>query len=147
MINSLRYCGPSLHILHQRYAKASRIDERVPIQGLRELVINAATSTVWSKLVYVHSWAPRTALSSVAADREIAWTGSAHGAEVVHCFELEAADVNATHVVVEESVAGPLLGLNFDEQTLLALLEISLHTLKSASETHRVTRPRTGAAS
>jgi hypothetical protein len=45
--------------------------------------------------------------------REIAWTGSALGAKVVHRFLHEAVDENTTRVVVEESMAGPLLGLYF----------------------------------
>jgi hypothetical protein len=60
MTNSLRYRRPSLHALHQRYAKAHSIDERAQIQGRRQLVINAATSTDWSKLVT----RPRTGAAS-----------------------------------------------------------------------------------
>jgi hypothetical protein len=52
-------------------------------------------------------------------NHEIAWTGS---------------DETTTRVLVEESMAGPLLGLYFSTAKLTALLEASLRTLKAAAE-------------
>jgi hypothetical protein len=70
----------------------------------------------------------------IEAPREIAWTGAAFGAKVVHRFTLESTDDNSTRVVTEESMAGPLFGLLFNNKKLDAVLTESLDTLKKASE-------------
>ncbi len=164
MTNALTYRGPSLAQLHEEYAKGHRIDDRAPFQGRRETVIDAAVDRVWRTLTDVPAWdtnlepgvtnirlengvavdatfrrsnkgARMTArFAVVKKDRELAWTGQAFGAKVVHRFELEPESAGTTRVVVEESMAGPLLAVLFSTAKLVDLLDTSLRTLKSAAE-------------
>jgi len=151
-------------VLHEEYAKAHRIDDRAPLQGRRQIVIDAPLDRVWRTLTDVPAWdtnlepgvkdirlengvtvdaefarsnkgARMTARFAVVnSDGELAWTGQAFGAKVVHRFELTPGPDSTTEVVVEESMAGPLLALLFNTRKLTNLLEGSLHTLKSAAE-------------
>ncbi len=74
----------------------------------------------------------------VEPDRELAWTGEAFGAKVVHRYTLEAAPGGGTRVMVEESMASPLLPLFFyTSGKLQGLLEECLATLKAAVEATR----------
>jgi carbon monoxide dehydrogenase subunit G len=164
MSSSLFYTGPSITVLHEEYAKKSRIDDRAAIQGRREIQIEAPVDHVWEKLSDVPRWHDnlepgvkdvqldngvtvdarftrvkggakmKARFAVVDALHEIAWTGTAFGAKVVHRFTLEPAGDSATRVVVEESMAGPLFGLIFNNKKLDAVLEESLTTLKRAAE-------------
>lgn len=164
MSNSITYRGPALSQLHGQFAKKHRIDEAAPIRNRREIVVNAPVHRVWQMLIDVPAWETnlepgvknvrlehgvsvdatftrsnkgarmRAQFAVVREDREIAWTGSAFGARVVHRFQLEAVGDKVTKVVVEESMSGPLLGLFFSVPALNELLDISLRTLKAAAE-------------
>ncbi len=91
--------------------------------------------TVDSKFVRSNKGARMTArFAVVKRDRELPWTGQAFGAKVVHRFELTPRTDETTDVLVQESMAGPLLALVFNTRKLTNLLEESLHTLKSAAE-------------
>ena len=109
MVATLFYVGPSLQTLHDEYAKKHRIDGRAPLQGRREVVVNAPVAKVWGVLSDVPAWdknlepgvhdihvedgvvvdAPFTRTSRgtrmkarfavVDKERELAWTGSVRG--------------------------------------------------------------------
>ncbi len=164
MTNALTYRGPSLAHLHEDYAKEHRTDAHAPFRGRREIVIAAPVDRVWRTLADVPSWntnlepgvknirlengvavdatfrrsingARMTArFAVVQKDRELAWTGQAFGAKAVHRFVLEPEAADTTRVVVEESMAGPLLAFMFSTTKLVDLLDASLRTLKSAAE-------------
>ena len=164
MSNPVTYRGPALPVLHEEYAKEHQIDELAPIHGRREILVNAPVRRVWRILSDVPNWADtlepgvkniqldhgvrvdapfrrsnkgarmNAQFAVLHEDHEIAWTGSAFGAKAVHRFLLHAVDEKTTRVVVEESMAGPLLGLYFNIAKLTTLLEASLHNLKTAAE-------------
>ncbi|GAB2648341.1 SRPBCC family protein [Kribbella swartbergensis] len=166
MFSSLLYTGPSITLLHEEYAKKHRIDDRAAIQGHRGIRIGAPIERVWQLLSDVPRWSDnlepgvrdihldegvtvdgrftrtrsgarmRARFAVIDAPHEIAWTGSAFGAKVVHRFLLEPIDDESTRVVVEESMAGPLLGLFFNNKKLDDVLAESLTTLKQAAEAH-----------
>jgi hypothetical protein len=149
VLDALTYRGPALRVLHEGYAKNHRIDDLAPIHARREITVNAPARHVWQILRDVSRWADtlepgvkgiqlnhgvqvealftrsnqgvrmRARFAVLDENHEIAWTGS---------------DETTTRVLVEESMAGPLLGLYFSTAKLTALLEASLRTLKAAAE-------------
>ena len=168
MTAALFYTGPSLRDLHEDYAKKHRIDDRAAIRGRREITVTASPAVVWAVLSDIERWdvnlepgvhdirvpggvtvdarftrvnkgAKMTARFAVVdPERELAWTGSAFGAKVVHRFALEARPDGGTRVVVVESMAGLLLAVFFyTSAKLQGLLETSLATLKAAAEAAR----------
>lgn len=163
-MNSITYRGPSLATLHENYAKNGRIDERAPIHGRRRITIDAPVSVVWETLTDLPRWGEilEPDLRAIAApngivpdavftrtirranitarfavveeNRELAWSGSAFGANVVHRFLLVPEADDRTTAVVEESMAGRMLGTFFSVHRLIASLETSLRALKRAAE-------------
>jgi hypothetical protein len=162
-MNSITYRGPSLATLHEQYAKNGRIDDKAPIRGGRAIMVEAPAEAVWRTLVDVERWPEtmepdikhvsvpdgvvegaeftrkigraeiRAKFAVVNANRELAWTGSAFGANVVHRFALEPAN-GATKLIVQESMAGRFLGTFFNVEALNGSLERNLRLLKRASE-------------
>ncbi len=163
-MNSITYRGPSLATLHETYAKSGRMDERAPIRGRRAITIEAPVSVVWQTLTDLRRWrsilepelkaidAPggivpdaeftriirraniTARFAVVEENRELAWTGSAFGANVVHRFVLTPDGEDRTTAAVEESMAGPMLGTFFSVHKLIVSLENSLRGLKRAAE-------------
>ncbi len=163
-MSSMTYRGPSLATLHEDYAKKGRIDDRAPIRGRRAVTIDAPVDVVWNTLTDLPRWneilepetknvsaadgivpdAPfsrtirRASITAIFAvveeNRELAWTGSSFGANVVHRFQLERSGKSTTRVLVEESMAGRLLGMFLDAEKLATTLETSLRGLKRAAE-------------
>jgi hypothetical protein len=168
MTAALFYTGPSLTELHENYAKKHRIDGAAAIRGRREITVTAPPAVVWAFLADVPNWDKnlepgvhdirvpggvavdarftrvnkgatlKARFAVVEPERELAWTGSAFGAKVVHRYVLEARPGGDTRVMVEESMAGPLLAVLFyTSGKLTGLLETCLATLKAAAETAR----------
>lgn len=167
-MNRMTYRGPALETLHDEYAKNGRIDDDAPIRGRRRIAIEAPVALVWKTLIDLPRWneilepdvKDVAAPDGIAADavftrtirrakitarfavvdenRELAWTGSSFGANVVHRFLLEPASEGTTSVLVEESMAGRLLGTFFSVEKLCASLEAGLRGLKKVSEARAV---------
>jgi hypothetical protein len=166
MTAALFYTGPTLRELHDDYAKKHRIDDRAAIKGRREIAVAAPPAKVWAVLSDVPHWdvnlepgvhdirvpdgvrtdarftrvnkgaTMKAQFAVVEPERELAWTGSAFGAKVVHRYVLEPRPDGGTRVIVEESMAGPLLALLFyTSAKLTGLLQTCLATLKTAAET------------
>lgn len=163
-MNSITYRGPSLATLHEEYAKAGRIDDRAPIHGRRRILIEAPVAVVWETLTDLDRWreilepelhaisAPEGIIPGATFSRtirratieatfavvdephELAWSGSAFGANVVHRFVLVSDGQERTVAGVEESMAGRMLGTFFTVQRLVLSLEASLRGLKRAAE-------------
>ena len=162
-MNQLLYHGPSIEVLHQRYAKRERIDSRAPVTAAHEVEIHAPVQRVWDLLADPMAWpsfAPevhgvhldgpvavdtrftwangrsrmKSRFAVVDPGREITWTGVSSGFKAVHRHLLEATGDGATRVRSEESMAGPLLVLFYGSAKLQAGIEAWLAGLKRAAE-------------
>jgi uncharacterized protein YndB with AHSA1/START domain len=162
-MNQLLYRGPSIEVLHQRYAKRERIDSRAPVTAALEIEIHAPVQRVWDLLADPMAWpsfAPevhgvhldgpvavdtrftwangrsrmKSRFAVVDPGREITWTGVSSGFKAVHRHLLEATGDGATRVRSEESMAGPLLVLFYGSAKLQAGIEAWLTGLKTAAE-------------
>jgi hypothetical protein len=125
MLKQLFYRGPSIDVLHEKYAKKGRIDARAPVGAAHEIRIEAPVGRVWELLVDVAAWGTWDRAvhdvhldSTVAADarftwvngharirsrfavvdpgRELTWTGVSTGAKAVDRHVLEATGGAAT---------------------------------------------------
>ena len=56
MLAKLFYTGPSLHTLHEEYAKQSRIDEAAQLTSESSVIIDAPVSQVWAVVSDAASW-------------------------------------------------------------------------------------------
>ena len=162
-MNQLLYRGPSIEVLHQRYAKRERIDSRAPVTAAHEVEIHAPVQRVWDLLADPMAWpsfAPevhgvhldgpvavdtrftwangrsrmKSRFAVVEPGREITWTGVSSGFKAAHRHLLEATGDGATRVRSEESMAGPLLVLFYGSAKLQAGIEAWLAGLKRAAE-------------
>ena len=164
MLKQLFYSGPSIGVLHEEYAKKGRIDEKAPITTAYEVRIETPVERVWELLSAPPDWETfepdihdvhldsgvkadarftwsngkvrmESRFAVVDAAREITWTGVASGAKAVHRHVLEpTGDGGATRLLCEESMAGPLLILFFNNAKLQAGLKKWLGALKTAAE-------------
>jgi hypothetical protein len=159
----LLYLGPGIEALHERYASQGRIDPRAPVAASRDVVIAAPTAVVWGLLSHPEGWGRiDPAIRNVSLDgdvrpgtrftwrngraritsrfavvdpgREITWTGVSSGARAVHRHVLAARGENHTHLLSEESMAGPLLPLFFGSAKLASALETWLAAIRTAAE-------------
>jgi len=165
-MTKLLYTGPGIEALHAQYAAQGRIDTKAPVTASREIVIAAPMATVWALLSDPRGWgridpaihdvrldgevAPGTRFAwrngraritsrfaVVDPEREITWTGLSSGAKAVHRHLLAARDENHTHLMSEESMAGPLLPLFFGNAKLAATLDNWLTAIKTAAQQAR----------
>ncbi len=161
-MTKLLYAGPSLQVLHEEYAKHGRIDDQAPVTTTYEVDIKAPRERVWELLASPLRWeAFDPAIHDVRLDgpvaadtaftwangkarmksrfavvdpgREVTWTGASMGFKVVHRHLLDAT-ADGTRVRCEESMAGPLIVLLFNEAKMRAALEKWLTALKDAAE-------------
>lgn len=166
MLHQLLYRGPSIETLHQAYAKQQRIDDQAPVTTTYEVHIGAPIQRVWELLSDPPGW-PRfdPAIHDVRLDaavatdtpftwtngrtrirsrfavvdpgRELTWTGVSSGFKVVHRHLLAPTDDGGTRVHCEESMAGPLLVLFYNNAKMQAALKQWLIALKTAAEQDR----------
>jgi len=162
-MSSLFYAGPSIAQLHQDYAKQGHIDERAPVTVTCEIVINAPAQRVWELIARPTGWPEfDPAVHDVKLDgpaavdtaftwakgrssfksrfavldpgREASWTGTALWLKVVHRHLLDTTADGATRVRCEESMAGLMLGLFYNDAKLRADLMKWLTALKAGAE-------------
>lgn len=162
-MSRLFYRGPSLDVLHERYAKRGRIDENAPITASRAIGIDAPVARVWAQLSNPAGWGRldpdiddvrlagavgtdvsftwkngsariRSRFAVVDEERELTWTGVSFGAKVVHRHLLEPTASGGTRLVCEESMAGPPITLLFSSAKLDTALERWLTAIKAGSE-------------
>jgi Polyketide cyclase / dehydrase and lipid transport len=162
MFSQLLYRGPSMDVLHERYAKQGHIDDQAPVTASYQINIGAPVRRVWELLSNPAGWpAFDPGIRSVQADviapdarftwtngrsriksqfavidpgREITWTGISSGFKVVHRHLLSATADGGTQIQCEESMAGPLLPLFYNSTKLHAALQKWLTTIKTAAE-------------
>ncbi|MDN5859269.1 MAG: SRPBCC family protein [Pseudonocardia sp.] len=164
MLTQLFYTGPSIEVLHERYAKGGVIDDRAPVRAGHEVRIDAPIQRVFDLLCDPSGWSEiEPDIHDVALDspvvvdarfrwangkarmssrfavldpgREVTWTGTAPGgAKAVHRHLLEPDSGGGTRLRSEESIAGPLLVLLFPRRKLHAALVRWLGAVKTAAE-------------
>jgi uncharacterized protein YndB with AHSA1/START domain len=164
MLKQLFYSGPSIEVLHEKYAKKGRIDGNAAVKASHEVRIGAPVEQVWELLSDVSGWETwypdvhdvhldsgvkadarftwtngkariKSTFAVVDNEREITWTGVSSGAKAVDRYVLEPIDDGgATRVYCEESMAGPLLVVFFDSAKLKVGMEEWLSALKTAAE-------------
>ncbi len=143
---TLFYVGPSLRVLHEDYAKRHFIDARAPLQGRREVIVNAPAARVWRLLSDVKAWdknlepgvhdvhveqgvvvdAPFTRTNKgarmkarfavVDQERELCWSGSVFGG------------AKAVHRYVLEPVSGRATRVTVEESMAGPVLALAFFT-------------------
>jgi uncharacterized protein YndB with AHSA1/START domain len=162
MFSQLLYRGPSIEVLHDRYAKQGRIDDQAPVTTTYEIHIDAPVQRVWELLSNPPGWpvfdpdirdvranavAPdarftwtngkthiKSRFAVVNPGQEITWTGTSSGFTVVHRHLLSATSDGGTLIRCEESMAGPLLVLFYNSAKLHAAIGKWLTAIKTAAE-------------
>jgi len=71
MFSQLLYRGPSIEVLHDRYAKQGRIDDQAPVTTSYEIHIDAPVQRVWELLTHIKS-----RFAVVNPGQEITWSGT-----------------------------------------------------------------------
>jgi carbon monoxide dehydrogenase subunit G len=161
----MRYRGPSLDELHDRYAKDRRIDRDAPIIGEHQMRIGAPIKRVWGLVSDPDRWpAIDPAISDVRVEgpvapdtrfvwrngsaklrsrfaivdplREVSWTGSSMGARAVHRYTFESVGASSTVVRTEESMAGKLIAVFYSSDKLCEALVSWLDAVRMAAERH-----------
>lgn len=160
---SFLYRGPTLKVLHDKYAKHGRIDHEAFVTAADSVDIAATPQRVWEILSAAEQWpaivpaitqmclpdgvtadAPftwsngraqiKSRFAIVDPVRELTWTGVSSGANAVHRHVLHPLADNATRLDSEESMAGPLLTLFYDSTKLAQALTSWLTAVKAAAE-------------
>ncbi len=65
MFGQLFYIGPPVEVLHERYAKQGRIDDRAPVRASHEVWVDAPVERVFALLSDPTRW-PRSSPTSTA---------------------------------------------------------------------------------
>lgn len=166
MFYAMRYHGPSLEELHDKYATRRRVDQAAPIQAVHQLYVDAPVEAVWALLHDPAGWPRvdsairdvrlngpvqpdtrftwrngstklRSRFAIVDPYTELSWTGAATGARAVHRHVLTPTKESTTLLRGEESMAGALLGLFYNSHKLHADLVHWLTAFKTAAEAGR----------
>ena len=159
----LLYRGPTLDELHERWAKAGRVDTDAPVRARSEVVVAAGPDRVWAVLADAARWstidpaihdvelsdgvrvdAPftwrngrsriRSRFAVVEPGHELTWTGTSAGARAVHRHVLTATEDGGTRLLTEESMAAPLLALLYPSRKLEVGLASWAGAIKAAVE-------------
>ncbi len=135
MFSQMFYRGPSREILHTRYAKFGRIDERAPITSSSQVLIAAPVDQVWALVFNLPAWPTitpsirdvriettlavdafvrfrlnnfpiRARLAVIQAERELTWTGVSLWFTAIDRIVLDVLSENQTCLSIAESFAG-----------------------------------------
>jgi hypothetical protein len=135
MFSQMLYRGPSREVLHTRYAKSGRIDERAPITSSSQVLIAAPVDQVWPLIINLPAWPTitpsirdvriesrlevdalvrfrlnnfpiRARLAVVQPKRELTWTGVSLWFTAIDRIVLDALSDDQTCLSIAESFAG-----------------------------------------
>ena len=172
MTAKLLYFGPPLQVLHEEYAKHSRIDDRAAVRVSCQASIAAPPAEVWEILGNPENWSQADAAihdvrldSGVQADATfswrngsasmksrfavvrpvivLTWTGTSMGYKAIHQHLLRETGDSHTLLRANESMAGPLLPLIYPAAKLRAALKVWIDGIKRvAEERHNRAAPK-----
>lgn len=161
--SQLWYRGPSRQVLHEEYAKRSRIDEHAPIRSSSAVEIDAPVDQVWALLTNPPAWPTITPAirdvqleSALAVDsyfrfrlytfpiraqvavlqpkRELTWTGVALWFTAIEQHGVEPLPQGGTRLSIAESFAGVLAVPLMSRSRLKRQHEQWLRAFKQAAE-------------
>ena len=163
MSKQLLYRGPSFEVLHEKYAKSGRLDEKAPVQAAAQIQINAPVERVWLLLIDLPAWPAidpsvgdvqleagmnvddffkfklnnfpiRAKFAVIEPCRELHWTGVSLWFKAIDLHRLEPAHDGGAKLYIAESFAGPLAMLFISSERLKMQHEKWLAAFKRAAE-------------
>lgn len=163
MSRQVLYRGPSFDVLHEKYAKRGRLDEKAPVQASAQIHIYAPVERVWKLLIDLPAWPAidpsvrdvqidagvnvdalfkfklndfpiRAKFAVIDPCRELHWTGVSLWLKAIDLHRLEPAHDGGAQLFIAESFAGLLATLFISSERLKMQHEKWLAAFKRAAE-------------